>query len=381
MMTEVRARLRSFWGKEELRILGINLAMHTLVQAVALQFMPLPYYSRLSLHDGNTYFRIAQNLWPSLPMAHYTWHKRILHVLLARVVIPWSLELSFLVTGIVAASLSAVYFLKIAKRFAAHPFRLTLIYSALPWLFFAAHHGLSEPLLMLTVLAGYYYFFEQRYSACTVAFALALLTKELAAFPALGVGLLLLQRRDWRNALRFCAALIPLFGFCLLYGRRWGDCTWCLKLGQGNPVEVFFSARTGLFWIVHTLIVGTNSSAHPTVAILYDILNQALNVLSLIVLTFGVHQLWKQGLRKLAFVNTILLVMVFFLGEEMYKFNHCVGRKFLLLAPVILAFDRWMDDRRRRMRVAYWLAIAGMSFLGILWTFMYAKFFLFYKVF
>ncbi len=119
-MTEVWARLRGFWGKEELQTLGINLATHTLVQIVALQFMPLPYYSRLSLHDGNTYFRIAQNLWPMQPMAHYTWHKRILHVLLARVAIPWNLELSFLVTGIVTASLSAVYFYKIAKRYAVH---------------------------------------------------------------------------------------------------------------------------------------------------------------------------------------------------------------------------------------------------------------------
>ncbi len=234
---------------------------------------------------------------------------------------------------------------------------------------------------MLTVLAGYYYFFEARYTTCTVAFALALLTKELAVFPALAVGLLLLRRRDWRNALRFGAALIPLVGFCLLYGQRWGDCTWCLKLGQGNPVQAFFSPRTGLFWMVQTLIHGTNSSAHPNVALLYDILNQGLNLLSLLALTFGVRELWKRGLRELAWINTILLVMVFFLGEEMYKFNHCVGRKFLLLAPVILAYDRWMGDDRRMLRVAYWLAIAGMLFLGTLWTFMYAKFFLFYRIF
>ncbi len=380
-MTEVWARLRGFWGKVELQTLGINLAVHTLVQMAALQFMPLPYYSRLSLHDGNTYFRIAQNLWPTQPMAHYTWHKRILHVLLARVAIPWNLELSFLVTGIVAASLSAVYFYKIAKRYAVHAWRLTVIYSALPWLFLAAHHGLSEPLLMLTVLAGYYYFFEARYTTCTVAFALALLTKELAAFPALAVGLLLLRRRDWRNAVRFGAALIPLVGFCLLYGQRWGDCAWYLKLGQGNPVQAFFSPRTGLFWMVHALIHGTNSSAHPTVALLYDILNQGLNLLSLLALTFGVYRLWKQGLHELAVINSMLLVMVFFLGEEMYKFNHCVGRKFLLLAPVILAYDRWMSDDARMFRVAYWLAIVGMLFLGTLWTFMYAKFFLFYSIF
>ncbi len=381
LVSRIREQLQGFWGRQELQILGLNLALHTLVQLVAMLFMPLPYYSRLSLHDGNIYFRLAQNLWPAQPLAHLSWHKRILHIVVSGYAIPWNMEWSFLVVGIVAASLSAVFFYKVVRRYAEHPFRLTLLYSALPWLFFAAHHGLTEPLLMLTVLAGFYYFFEERYVACTVAFALALLTKELAAFPALAVGLLMIRRRGWRRALWFGAALIPLIGFCLLYGLRWNNCTWCLGMGEWNAPEGFFSLRTGLYWMAQAVIKGTNSSANPAVALLYDVGNQVLNGLSLIVLALGVYLLWRKGLRELAFINTILLVMVFFLGELMYQFNHCVGRKFLLLSPALVAYDQWIGSNRRALRIGYWVLIAGMLALGILWTFIYAKFFLFYKVF
>jgi len=380
-LMRIRARLRGFWGQAELQILGINLALHALVQLVALQFMPLPYYSRLSLHDGNTYYRLAQNLWPVQPLNQLSWHKRILHIVIGGHSIPWNMELSFLVVGIVAASLSAVYFYKVARRYAEHPFRLTLLYSALPWLFFAAHHALTEPLLMLTVLAGYYYFVEERDLACTAAFALALLTKELAAFPALAVGLLILYRRGWRRALLFSTVLIPLAGFCLLYGLRWGDCLWCLKLGEGHPSEGFFSPRTGLYWMVHTLIYGTNSSANPTVAMAYDIGNQILNVTLLVSTALGVYLLWQRGQTDLAFVNTFALVPLWFLGSAQYNLNSSVGRKFLLVSLLILAYDRWVDSSRRTQRVGYWLIIAGMLALGILWTFIYAKFFLLYKVF
>jgi hypothetical protein len=374
-------RLRGFWGREELQILGLNLALHTAVQVVALQFMPLPYYSRLSLHDGNTYFRVAQNLWSARPIELYTWHKRFLHVLVARLAIPWNLELSFLVSGIVAASLSAVYFFKIATRYTKHPLRLTLLYSVLPWLFFAAHHGLNEPLLMLTLLAGLYYYLEERDWACTVAFALALLTKELAAFVALGVGLLILYRRGWRRALLFATALLPLATFCLVYGWRWGDCVWCLKLGEGHMPEGFFSLRTGLYWIVHTLIHGTQSSANPTVAFLYDVGNQILNVGLLLFSGLGVYRLWRRGPIELAFINSVALLPIWFMGGTQYNLNSSVGRKFLLVSSAIVAYDSWLGTERPALRFAYWLTVAGLLGLGVLWTLLYAKFFLFFRLF
>jgi hypothetical protein len=373
--------LRGFWGGDELRILGFNLAVHAVVQGVALQFMPLPYYSRLSLHDGNTYFLIAQNLWPAQPLAQFSWHKRFLHVLVSRLAIPWNLEWSFLFVGIVAASFSAVYFFKVVRRFTHQPFRLTLLYTLLPWLFFAAHHGLAEPLLMLTVLAGFYYFFEERYLACTLAFALALLTKELAAFPALAIGLLMVHRHGLRKASWFGMALFPIASLCLLYGLRWGDCAWCLRMADWNAPEGFFSPRTALYWIAYWTAHPPASSANAAVSLYYNLVNQILNIVCLIALSYAVYALWRRGLRELAFINTILLAMVFFLGHFMYEFNHCVGRKFQLLSTALVAYDGWAGSRLLSHRVLYWLILASGLALGVLWTFMYAKFFLYYKFF
>ena len=382
LLISIGAHIRGFWGRDERGVLGLNLALHVLVQIVALSFMPLPYYSRLSLHDGNTYFRIAQNLWPPQPIEQVVWYKRILHLLVGRFALPWNVELSFLVVGIVAASLSAVYFFKIAEHHTAHPFRLTLIYSVLPWLFFAAHHSLTEPLMMLTFLAGYYYYLQDRILTSAVAFGLGILAKELVLFPALAVGLLILYRRGWRKALLFSVSLIPLMLFWLAYAWRWNEPLWYLKLGEGHGQDSFFSLRTGLYWMIDTLVHGTQSSANPTVAFLYDVGNQALNVVLLISTAVGVYWLWRKGPRDLAFANTLMLVPLWFLGEAQYNLNSSVGRKFLLVSLVILAYDRLLDGSRHGLwRAAYWLTIAGLLALGILWIFLYAKFFTVYKLF
>ncbi|MGQ9494140.1 MAG: hypothetical protein ACUVR2_10305 [Anaerolineae bacterium] len=308
--------MRGFWGRDELRILGINLAMHIAVQLFAMIWMPLPYFSELSLHDGNMYYRIAQNLWPPQPITLLSWHKRILLPVLARIVFPWDLHISFLLLGIGAASLSAVYFFKIARHYTRHPLPLTLLYSALPWLFFAAHHGLNEPLLMLFLLAGFYDYLQDRPWAYTACFALAMLSKELAALPVLAMAVLLWRRDGWQRALAFATvALVPFGVFCLMYGLHWGDCLWCLKESPENPLENSFSWKTGLWWMYLTLRTGTRSSANPTVAWAYDVLNQVLNVCLLLATAIGTYRLRRLD-RELFLYNTIVAVPLLFLGRN-----------------------------------------------------------------
>jgi hypothetical protein len=58
-----------------------------------------------------------------------------------------------------------------------------------------------------------------------------------------------------------------------------------------------------------------------------------------------------------------------------------VGRKFLLVSLTILAYDRLVSSSRWMLNIGYWLAITGMLTLGGLWTLLYAKFFIFYKLF
>ena len=117
-------------------------------------------------------------------------------------------------------------------------------------------------------------------------------------------------------------------------------------------------------------------------ALLYDIGNQALNVVLLISTAVGVYWLWRKGPRDLAFANSLILAPLWFLGEAQYNLNSSVGRKFLLVSLVILAYDYLLDGSRHGLRrAAYWLTIAGLLALGILWIFLYAKFFTVYKLF
>lgn len=211
-LSTAQAHFKIFWGREEALVLGGNLAIHLLVQAFALLLMPFAYFSELSLHDGHVYYTISQNLWPEHPFTLLSWHKRILLPVLANLVYPWDRHVSFLIIGVGAASLSAVFFYKIAQKYTRHPLWLAAIYSLLPWLFFSAHLSLNEPLLMLFLLAGYYYYTEDRPWAYTACFALALLSKEVAAIPLLAMTVLIWQRYGWkRGALRSrCAAFWAL---------------------------------------------------------------------------------------------------------------------------------------------------------------------------
>jgi hypothetical protein len=58
-LTTVSERLRSLPHSQELRILGLNTALHIAVQILALQFMPPPYFSELSMGDANAYYDMA----------------------------------------------------------------------------------------------------------------------------------------------------------------------------------------------------------------------------------------------------------------------------------------------------------------------------------
>ncbi|MGC8786789.1 MAG: glycosyltransferase 87 family protein, partial [Anaerolineae bacterium] len=293
-------------------------------------------------------------------------------------------HVSFLIIGIGAASLSAVFFYKIAARYTRHPFQLAVFYSLLPWLFFAAHHGLNEPLLMLFLLAGFYYYLQDRPWAYSACFALAMLSKELAALPVLAMSVLLWRRHGWRRVMTFAAvALLPFATFCLAYGVRWGDCLWCLKESPENPLENSFSWKTGFWWMYLTLRTGTKSSANPHVALAYDVLNQVLNVLLLLAVGIGTYRL-KRLDRELFLYNAIVAMPLLFLGRNQYMLNSSLGRQFLIAALVLIGFDR-MNLRGssfgKRCSVVAFFVAAGMLFLGILWLFLYSTFFVHHKLF
>jgi hypothetical protein len=375
---------RGFWGREERLILGLNLAMHALIQCIAVALMPLAYFSELSLHDGHVYYSISEQLWPEAPIWLLSWHKRILLPVLANVTFPWDKHVSFLIIGVGAASLSAVFFYKIARQYVDHALEVSVLYSALPWLVFSAHHALSEPLMMLFLLAGFYYFLGNRPWMYTGCFALALLSKELALLPILAMGVLVGRRYGWRRAAGFALAVLPFGLFCLAYGLHWGDCLWCLKESPENALENSFSWKTGLWWMYRTLRVGTESSANRSVAFWYDVANQALNLAVLVLSGLGLARLRRID-SELFIYNLIVVVPLLFLGRNQYMLSSSLGRQFLVGALVMISLGNRRGPAEEKtswlaIRPLFVASLIGMILLGGFWIVLYSRYFVYYEV-
>lgn len=235
--------------------------------------------------------------------------------------------------------------------------------------------------MMLFLLAGFYYYLEERPLAYIACFALALLSKELAGLPVLAMTVLLWRRYGWRRALAFVPAMLPFGVFCLIYGLRWGDCLWCLKESPENPLENSFLWKTGFWWMYLTLRTGTHSSTNPTVALVYDVFNQILNVGLLLAVAFGTYQLRRLS-SDLLLYNAIVSVPLLFLGRNQYMLNSSLGRQFLIASLAILGFEGLCARTKvDRMQLILLAICGGMFILGVFWTVLYSTFFLHHKFF
>jgi hypothetical protein len=380
-MSVILCRFKYFWGREERVVLLGNMTVHLVVQLFALTLMPLAYYSELSLHDGAAYYLISQNLLPIHPLFELHWHKRILQPVLANIVFPWNRNVSFMLIGIGAASLSAVFFYKIAKKYSQHPITFTAIYSLLPWLFFSAHLGLNEPILLLFLLAGYYYYTEGRPWSYALCYALALLTKEVAIIPIFAITVLIWKRYGWKRAVVFVPIVLPFGIFCLAYGLHWNDCLWCIR----NTPENSFTWQTGVWWMFIALKTGTQSSANPIVSFVYDLMNQILNLCVLVTIVYGIFQLRRIDFDLMLY-NVLISVPLLFLGYHIYTLNADMGRQYLIGCLAILGLDRpltkmTMGRYKPLSRYTLLLSLIGMLGLSVFWIVLYSGFFFHHKIF
>lgn len=374
-------KLPVFWGYVEKRILIVNLAGHIAITLIGLLFMPLPFFSEFSLHDGNTYFQIAQNLWPDHPFTNLSWHKRILLPVLANLTIPVDKHLSFLVLGILPTSISAVFFYKIASRFSQQALALSWIYSSLPWLVFSAHHALNEPLMMFFLLAGFYYFLENRPILYIPLYALAILSKEIAIFAVISLGIIILIKKGVKPAILFSLSLLPFAFFCLVYGFLWKDCNWCLQVESVNS----FSWKPGLVWIWRSLFDYVPSSANLQIARLYNLFNQVLNLTLLTFVTVGIVRLQRYD-KQIFWYSTLLTIPLFFLGPYIYSLNVNLGRQFLISSLALIGYSKAIEIHPSTNKIITKQSlligiIAGSLTLSMLWIIMYSKYFIYHKIF
>ncbi len=380
-MNSYLEKIKHFWEPIERRVFAINLAVYLGLTLLALIFMPYPFYSEHSLHDGHLYFTISQNLLPDQPIANLSWHKRILQPLLANLVFPSERHLSFWLLGVIPASLSAVYFYKIARRYTENALPLTWVYSFLPWLLFSALHSLSEPLLMLFLLAGFYYYLQNQFWLALPAYALAALTKEVALLAIAALTLVILWKDGWKRAAIFSLAIVPFGSFCLVYGYHWGDCLWCARVEPNNGL----SWIPGVWWIFRTFIEYPASSANPTIAFLYNSFNQFLNLALLALVAVGIFRLRALDKSLLIYCGALSLPL-YFLGPDVYSLNVNLGRQFLISSLALIGYADLFSPQNRFGRwiarpVGMFLVLLSPLLLAFLWIMMYSKYFLYHKFF
>ncbi len=370
---------RDFWGPNELFILGGNLSLHAAIQVILVFFIPLKNFVENSLHDGAAYFRISQNLWPDKPIFTFNYDKRILQPLLANIIFPWEKNISFIIIGIVAASLSAVFFYKIAKQYSSYPISLTAIYSLLPWLFYSAHIGLNEPLLLLFLLMGYYYFTKNQFTVYTISYALALLTKEIAIVPIFALAYLIITKYGWKRSIVFLSATLPFGLFCLIYGWHWNDCFWCAKSSPGN----FFSLKTGFWWLYITLKNGAGISTNPVLSQLYNYFSVVLTIITIIIISIGVYRL-RYVDKTLMVYNLLISLPLLFMGYHLYNDNLNMGRQFLISCLALVGIGGFLNRLRKlnypKIKYLMFTTVLLAEFsLGIFWILVNTGFFLYNK--
>jgi hypothetical protein len=365
MMRTVHGVLIRGLGSIEIRIFVVSLVLHFVLQVGLNMIMPFPYYSELSMADSSAYYPISGDLLPEHPVFSPNKYRRILLPLLVHIFFPWNRYLGFLVVDVVAVSVASLFFYKIAKMYSAYPLELTVLFSALPYLFAGAHLGYTEPLMVAGLLAGYYDLSRGRMWRSVLWHALALLAKEIAIFPILTLTLVYALESGVRKALPFPLALVPATIYYLALGLHWKD---PLLLLQGD-VE---GMNVGFAPLLIVLLIGSAAS-QTYVPSWFLALNQVANVAFFTLLFLTVF--WLRGHRNLFWYVGLSCVPLLFTGWSVVFLNWHVGRQGLIVSLSVLGFDRIMPWLKQFLWPILILMFLASCFQSLYW----AKFFWFHK--
>jgi len=356
-------RVQRALASVEARIFLVSLAVHLLFQVPLNAAMPFAYYSELSEGDARAYFPISLHPFPAQPAFSPNKYRRIVLPLLARM-FPGERHLAFLIVGVVAASLAAVFFYRIARGSSAHARELTLLFAAVPYLFAGAHLGYTEPLMVAALLAGYDSVNRGRLCLGTACFAFAMLSKEIAVFPVLALFVVSTIGREWRKAAHTVLALALPTVYYLAVGLRWGDVLWLLR-GDVERANVGFTP-----WVIAQLLRAAPREPLPFLLAL----DQMANIALLAVLILAI---WKlAGQRHLFVYLALSCVPLLFLGPAVVYYNWHVGRQALIAPLSLLGLDAVIP----RLRPLLWLVLLLMLGMSVYQSLFWAKFFWFHKL-
>ncbi len=342
-------------------VVWASLLVHGLTQIVQLAFMPLPYYSELSAHDGRAYYALAYDPVPDQPAYSLMRYKRVLFALAARAAWPWDAHIGFVLVGIAGAVLANLFFYKIVARSVAQPLRLTALFACSPYLFAAAHLGLPDPVSVALTFAALYAMRENRFAWLVLCSGLALLFKEVAAIGVLALAVLVYQRDGFRRAILYLfLAGLPVVAVAALFTWAWGDWQWYLR-----------ESRSTLVPAPITLMLLATGPASPAIVRLDSVIN--LGILSM--LGYAIWRI-RRADRMLCIYALISVIPLLFLDERQYQSDFDMARQYMAVAPVLLVFSGALNRVRVWMLAVLSVGLVGYGFYYILSI---STFFVMYK--
>jgi len=353
----------AIFESDTLKVFLASVVLYLAVQLLLNALLPFAYFSEFSGHDGSVYYAISGNPLPDMPLLSLKRYQRPLLPALVWALFWWDRHLGFSVVNAAACALAACYFYRIARERRAAAWRTTLVFAATPYLFVGAHLGLTEPLMIAGLLAGYYYARRGEYWKAFGGYAVALLAKEIAIFPILAELVFLFRQAGPRPALRIGLSLVPAAAWYLLLGLWWGQPFWML---HGTDGQLGFGPAAML------ALIADPSAAHAAPRA-FSVLNQIANGLLLLLIAVGLYQLRDDG-ATLVWVGCSALPLLF-LGQAVYANNFDLGRQAL---PATLLLMVVGASRFARSRVLYWSGVGGLLCCSLLWTLYFARFFLYY---
>lgn len=334
---------------------------HALLHLALPLFMPLPYFSELSAHDGRSYYALAYDPVPAQPAYSLMRYKRVLFALAARAAWPWDAHIGFALIGIAAAAMANLFVYRILARYTQQPLRPALLFACSPYLFAAAHLALPDPVSVALTLAALYALLEGRFGRLVIYSALALLFKEVAATAVLALAVLAYGRWGWRRAATYLALCgLPVLGLVAVYAQAWGQWQWYLLESRSTIVPAPI-----------TLVRLIASAASPAIVRL----DSAINLGILALLAWALWRLRSID-RRLLVYSLIVVVPLLFLDERQYQSDFDMARQYMAVAPALLAFA---GPANRAGRWLFQALLAGMIAYGMYYILSISTFFVTYK--
>jgi hypothetical protein len=335
---------------------------HLLIQIALNAILPFPLYSELSSHDGAVYYDLAKN---PLPEHTHLLSKRFQRPLLPLTVwtfFSWERHIGFAVVNIVAISIGLYYFYRIAQLYyPSMAGRLTILAATIPYLLSSTHLAMTEPLLLAGLLGGYYHARRGALWKAALGYGVAMLTKEIALLPF--VAELIIQWRNGgvRRMMPLFASLVPVGGWYLLVGLKWGNLWWMLD-----------SPKTDFGFFLTSIYNGATHQ-HDGWPISFCLSNQLANITLLSLSAIGLFALRKHW--PLVVWAGISIAPLLFLSMDVYGSNFDFGRQMLPALLLLLALPR-----RLLASWFYWIIVAGLVATSLFWTLYHARFFVFWKL-